>query len=121
MAGHVCWHELYTGDPGAAFSFYSQMFGWQKSQSFEMGTAGPYQVFSVRGQPVGGMMRQPPTMPTSVWNPFVRIDDITSAAARVTAGDGEVFDGLREVPGGLWTLKCLDPQGAMFALTGLKS
>jgi predicted enzyme related to lactoylglutathione lyase len=116
--GQVCWHELYTPDPSDAFAFYSQIFGWQKSRSFDMGPAGAYQVFSVAGQDVGGVMRQPPTMPAPLWNPFVRIDDITSAGARVTAADGKIFDGLREVPGGLWTLKCVDPQGATFALTG---
>lgn len=115
--GHVGWHELYTSDPDAAFAFYSEAFGWKKDHAFEMGAAGPYQLFSIGGRPVGGIMRKPHGVPTPLWNPFIQVADIMLAEQHITARSGKVFDGPREVPGGDWTLKCIDPQGAMFALT----
>ncbi|MGH7714025.1 MAG: VOC family protein, partial [Gemmatimonadaceae bacterium] len=35
--GEVSWHELYTTDYKAAFDFYSQLFGWEKSREMDMG------------------------------------------------------------------------------------
>ncbi len=117
-AGQVSWRELYTSDPTAAFAFYANLFGWEKDHAFDMGPAGPYQLFSIDGQPAGGIMRASPTMVRSVWNPFVQVEDIASMESRVMARKGRVFDGAREVPGGDWTVKCFDPKGAVFALTG---
>ena len=116
--GHVGWRELYTSDPDAAFDFYASVFGWQRDHAFDMGPAGRYQLFSIGGQPAGGIMRAPPSMRQSAWNPFVQVEDIDSVEARVAAQNGHVFDGLREVPGGDWTVKCFDAQGYLFAMTG---
>jgi uncharacterized protein len=116
----VGWHELYAHDPKAAFWFYSELFAWQKGPAFSMGAAGEYQVFLVGGQPMGGIMRLSPAFPRSQWNPFFQCGDIDQAKALVVSGSGSVLDGPREVPGGHWTLKCLDPHGMMFALFGHK-
>ena len=45
------------------------------------------------------------------------VEEIDPAAARVTAGGGQVLNGPHQVPGGGWILHAMDPQGAMFALT----
>ena len=36
-------------------------------------------------------------------------------------GGGKIFDGPIEVPGGSWIARCIDPQGAIFALQGKRS
>lgn len=118
--GHIGWRELYTSDPEAAAAFYRQVFGWEEDQAFDMGPAGRYQLFSIGGQPAGGMMRMPPNMSRSTWSPFVQIQDIASVEQRVTKMGGAIVDGLREVPGGNWTVKCVDLHGAIFALSGQK-
>ena len=46
--------------------------------------------------------------------------DIDAAAERVKTGGGWIFEGPFEVPGG-WIVRCIDPQGAVFALQGMRS
>jgi len=41
--------------------------------------------------------------------------------ARVTRGGGQVFAGPFEAPNGSWVVRCIDPQGAVFALEGTRS
>ena len=118
--GQFGWHELYTTDVDAAFNFYSELFGWKREQAFEMGTAGTYQTVSVGGRPIGGMMRRPETVPQNLWSPFIQLADIENAEASVRGQHGSIVDGLRPTPGGNWTVKCTDNQGAMFALSGRK-
>ena len=40
--GHFSWHELIAGQWEAAFRFYSQLFGWQKTAAMDMGPMGTY-------------------------------------------------------------------------------
>jgi uncharacterized protein len=56
--------------------------------------------------------------PRPAWLVYFRVDGIKSAAERVVAAGGKVINGPMEVPGGGWILNGLDPEGAMFALTG---
>ena len=46
----------------------------------------------------------------------VGVADIDAAAQRVRAGGGRILEGPFEAPGGSWIARCIDPQGAMFAL-----
>ncbi|HEV2676519.1 MAG TPA: VOC family protein [Aliidongia sp.] len=114
--GYVGWNELATTDWEAAFAFYSGLFGWAKGESFDMGPMGTYQLFTIGGVPAGGMMNKPTSAPVPYWLYYVNVDAIDAAAARVTAGGGKIVNGPHEVPGGTWTVSCIDPQGAMFAL-----
>ena len=118
--GHAVWHELYADDPEAALAFYSKLFGWKKGPSIPMGPAGDYQVFAVDEVPTGGMMKRPKDFGQVLWNPFFQVADIIAAQGRIKALKGTIFDGLRQVPDGDWTLKCIDPRGATFALSGPK-
>ena len=38
--GHFSWHELIAGEWESAFRFYSQLFGWQKTDAMDMGPMG---------------------------------------------------------------------------------
>src|SRR3546814_13533904 len=57
--GHAGWHELYTSNWENALSFYSELFGWEKADSVDMGSMGIYQLFGKDGTAFGGMMNKP--------------------------------------------------------------
>jgi uncharacterized protein len=114
--GEVSWHELATPEPEATWSFYADLFGWQKGDVHDMGPLGPYRIFHRGAHPLGALFRKPPEMPISCWLPYVRVLDLDAAVARVKVGGGQVINGPMEVPGGDRIAQCLDPRGAMFAL-----
>ena len=119
--GRIGWHELLANDWEKAFAFYGDLFGWQKAEA-DTGAVGTYQLFSaIEGQTIGGMYTKPPTVPVPFWLYYFNVDDIDAAMTRVKAGRGEILDGPIEVPGGNWILRCTDPQGAIFALSGKRS
>jgi len=117
--GHISWHELVAGEWEAAFRFYSQLFGWQKTDAVDMGPNGTYQMYGKGGRTFGGMMTKPKDYPAPPhWLYYVYVDDLDAALARVRKGDGKVLNGPIEVPGGSRVAQCVDPQGAAFALHG---
>lgn len=115
--GTMGWHELYATDLGAAWDFYSAMFGWTKAEAIDMGPMGVYQLFAgPGGHAIGGMMKRPPEVPAPCWLYYVNTEAIDAAMARVLAGGGRVLMGPQQVPGGSWIAQCQDPQGAIFAM-----
>jgi hypothetical protein len=118
-AGTVGWRELHTIGWSAAFDFYRAQFGWQKAEAIEMGPAGTYQIFQMEsgGNWSGGMFDSD-GLGRPAWLFYFVVGDIDEAAARVRAAGGEVLEEPMQVPGGVWTIQCRDPQGAMFALVG---
>jgi uncharacterized protein len=115
--GGVGWHELLAGDLEKALAFYGKLFGWQKAEA-KKGPMGTYQLFSLGGQRIGGIVTKPRRVSAPSWVYYFNAGDIDAAAKRVTAGGGQVLEGPIEVPDGSWILQCIDPQGAMFALVG---
>lgn len=120
LPGCVGWHELLATDPNKAFAFYGELFGWQKADA-EIGTMDTYQLFSAGGQTIGGMFRKREREPYPFWLYYFNVDDIDATTQRVKAGGGRIFEGPIEVLGGVWVARCIDPQGAMFALQGKRS
>ena len=116
--GHVGWRELYARDWQKAFDFYSSQFGWTKAEAMDMGPMGTYQLFAAGGEAIGGMMDKPDTVPTPAWLFYFTVDDIDAAVTRVNVGGGQILNGPMQVPGGVWIIQGMDPQGAMFALLG---
>jgi hypothetical protein len=115
--GEFSWHELYAADWEAAYSFYSDLFGWKKLTPMDMGPMGIYQLFGRTDLPVGGMMNKPAEMPAPpCWMYYIRVPDVQQAAEKVKELGGQILNGPMEVPGGDWIVQCLDPQGAAFAL-----
>ena len=114
-SGAIGWHELHTTDWEAAFTFYQDLFGWERSLANDMGPMGIYQTFSVAGVWTGGMMNGGQS-PDPHWLYYIGVDDIDAAAKRVGEAGGTVQHGPMQVPGGSWVLMGLDPQGARFAL-----
>jgi predicted enzyme related to lactoylglutathione lyase len=117
--GYVGWHELWASDGAKAFDFYAGQFGWTKTNTFDMGPMGTYQLWTDGrdgGADAGGMMTSAPGGPGPVWNYYFRVESIEAAAARVSAAGGTVTNGPHPVPSGDWIVQGTDPQGAAFSL-----
>jgi len=116
--GEFSWHELMSADMGAAWDFYSELFGWEKTTAMDMGEAGMYQMYKQGGGEgeLGGIMNKPPEMPVSCWTFYARVEDLDDTLAKVSSHGGQVLNGPMDVPGGDKVAQCMDPQGAMFAV-----
>ncbi|QUD90463.1 VOC family protein [Phenylobacterium montanum] len=115
-SGYVAWRELMAADGEKAFAFYSQMFGWTKGESHDMGPMGIYQLFVDGGETVGGMMTKPANLPSPFWSFYFNVDGVRAGVDRLKAAGGVVINGPHQVPGGQWIVQAQDPQGAMFCL-----
>lgn len=114
--GHVSWNELMTSDREAALGFYRDHFGYEKAGGMDMGPElGEYSFIAHAGETVGAVMKASPEAPT-IWQFYVRVPDIDTAAEKVTAGGGQVLFGPMDVPTGERVLVGVDPQGASFGL-----
>ena len=116
--GTVGWRELHAVDGAKAFDFYAGQFGWTKAEAMDMGPMGLYQIFATGAESVGGMMTKRPEQPVPAWLYYFNVDAIDAAATRVNDAGGKIINGPMEVPGPMWIVNCIDPQGAMFALVG---
>jgi uncharacterized protein len=118
--GRVGWHELLAVDWRKAFEFYGQLFGWQETEA-DAGPTDTYRLFSAGGRTTGGIVTKRSVEPIPFWLYYFNVGDIDAAMAPVTQGGGRVFAGPFEVPDGNWVVRCIDPQGAVFALEGTRS
>jgi predicted enzyme related to lactoylglutathione lyase len=118
--GRVGWHELFATDWQKALAFYRDLFGWREADA-EIGSSETYQLFSVGGQTIGGMFSKRATEPVAFWLYYFNVDDIDAAIDRVKLAGGGILEGPHELPGGIWIVRCTDPQGAAFALQGKRS
>ena len=121
--GEASWHELVTTDAPAAMTFYSQVFGWQPSETLDMGPMGKYYMFNRPHGMIGGMMNRPPEMahvPPN-WQIYFLVPDINAAIERIKASGGQILNGPMEVPGGDWIVNAMDRQGAAFSLHSRKA
>jgi predicted enzyme related to lactoylglutathione lyase len=114
--GDFTWHELATTDPGSAFDFYAELFGWTKGAAHDMGEMGVYQLVSHGGQDVGGIFKVRDNSTPPSWLSYVRVDDAAEAADAAKSAGGRILNGPMEVPGGSWVVMMLDPQGGAFAV-----
>lgn len=115
--GEVSWHELYAKDHGAAFKFYSELFGWKQITEMDMGPKGKYLIYGQGETQYGGMMSLTPemTFPPS-WTYYFNVVDLDKAVEKAKGRDGKLMIGPMDVPGGTRVAILTDPQGAMFAL-----
>lgn len=116
----VGWHELLALDRKKVFGFYGELFGWQTAYS-ENDPADLYQLISAGGQTIGGMFTKLPSVQHPCWLYYLNVDDIGTAAKRVNDFGGRILQGPIELPDGCWIMRCVDPQGALFALQGSRS
>jgi predicted enzyme related to lactoylglutathione lyase len=120
--GQVGWHELLAADGAKAFAFYHELFGWQKARAAtEDVPMQAYQLFAAGDVTTGGMFTKLARVPIPFWLYYFNVPDVGLSAARVRAGGGKVAQGPTELPDGSWIVRCVDPQGALFALQGRSS
>jgi predicted enzyme related to lactoylglutathione lyase len=114
MANTFCWHELLSGDPGAAKEFYGRLFGW----SFEDMPMGDmtYTMIKQGDDMLGGMMQNPCADAPPSWMVYVQVDDVEAAAGRAAELGGKVLQ--PKSPAGEFGHFAVvqDPTGAVFAL-----
>ena len=121
--GHCAWNELVTADPGAAKSFYGDIYGWVVGESMDMGPMGQYEMLKngeARDFMFGAVMKKPDEMPVSAWAYYFRVPDIDAAQAYIEEKGGQIMNGPMEIPGGDFVIQGSDPQGAFFSIIGAR-
>ena len=119
--GHCAWNELATSDYEAAIEFYSGGFGWERGDEIDMGSLGNYQLLSVNGQGLVGVMPTFEGGPPPMWRFYFRVPALAAAIDKIKGGGGTLIHGPQQVPGGDQIVVALDPQGAMFCLVATGS
>lgn len=112
--GEFSWHELATTDPEAALDFYGALFGWERTEEFDMGEIGPYRMFAAGDGGGGGVYQVRGESPA--WLHYARVTDLDGASAKAVELGARLVVEPMEVPGGDRVATALDPQGIMFAL-----
>jgi hypothetical protein len=120
--GEFSWHELATTDPVAAFDFYHEIFGWEKTSAMDMGAAGVYQMYGRRGTTLGGIYKKTAESPgPPAWLHYGRVADVNAAVETAREKGGQVLNGPMEVPGGDMIAMLLDAQGGPIAIHQVKA
>jgi predicted enzyme related to lactoylglutathione lyase len=114
--GVFVWDELHTSDPGAAKSFYGEVFGWT-ARDEDMGGM-TYSIFqSGGGTDVGGCMQLMEGMQAPPhWLVYIGTDDVDATTARAKELGATVHIEPADIPniGRFSVLQ--DPTGAAFGL-----
>lgn len=116
-AGRVGWHELLAADWSKAFAFYGEVFDWRETYA-NTSPLPSYHVFAAGGRTIGGIFTKLPKVPVPFWLYYFNVGDIDVALRRVREAGGRVVFGPHDLPGENGIARCIDPQGAMFALQG---
>lgn len=120
LMGRCGWNELMAGDAARDTAFYQQQFGWTLAGDMDMGPMGKYQFIAHDDVTIGAIMPKPEMVPQPHWGHYFWVSSIPDAKAAIEANGGTVTNGPMEVPGPLWIVQGIDPQGAHFALVGEK-
>ena len=72
---------------------------------------GTYQIFNIKGQQAGGMMKKMAQEPAAHWLYYITVDAIDAAQDRVKSAGGQVINGPMQVPGGSWIINGPRPAG----------
>jgi uncharacterized protein len=117
--GTVGWNELSANDERSAWPFYSKLFGWREDSTMDMGPNGTYRIFNNGSGPIGAVMtRDSSKSPVPFWLYYFNVEDIDAAANRIKEKNSQVLMGPHQVPGDVWIILGVDPQGAMFSIVG---
>jgi uncharacterized protein len=112
--------ELNTSDPAKAKEFYGKLFDW-KMEDLKMDDGMPYTTIGVGEGTGGGLMKSPMPGATSMWLPYVVVDDIHAATKKAASLGAKVMRDVTEVMDMGWLSIFTDPTGAMLGLWKPKS
>ena len=115
---HARWNELWSSDPDAAITLYSDVFGWSQEGEMDMGPMGKYRFIQNDGVGIGAVGVAQPDGPGTRWETIFGVDDIDRALAAVRDNGGTVKNEPQQVPGGEYAGYFADPSGASFGLVG---
>ncbi|MGE0103876.1 MAG: VOC family protein [Blastocatellales bacterium] len=116
--GSFCWIELGSADQEGARRFYSNLFGWQSSDT-PVGPDTVYTIFNIDGSDVAALYQlQKEQLESGIpsnWMLYIATDDADRTAEAVKAAGGTLvmdpFDVMEE--GRMFA--AVDPTGAMFS------
>jgi predicted enzyme related to lactoylglutathione lyase len=116
VPGALCWNDLGTTDPDAAWAFYRELFGWTIEDA---SPEDPMQYRTIRnGESTNGSIHLqgeqeggPPS-----WLVYFGAADLESADSKLSGLGGQVIVPPLEVPAGGRVSVAVDPQGAAFGL-----
>jgi hypothetical protein len=116
--GRFVWYELMTTDMEAAKAFYAKVVGWGMEDASMPGMA--YTLFTVGGASVSGLMGLPEAAKElgakPSWVGYVAVDDVDSAADRITQLGGAVHVPPTDIPNISRFSVVADPQMATLVL-----
>lgn len=107
------WHNLITTDARKAQQFYCALFDWQ-IQEIPVGPV-VYRMIVCGPGPIGGM-REEKGVAASHWMPYVDVDDVDAAVAKITKNKGSVRVPPTDIPDTGRYAIVADPLGAAFAI-----
>lgn len=116
--GQVSWAELNTTDSKAAWTFYTELFGWSDAGKMDLGDDGEYLMFKTDDEHTkGGMCETAKKMEAPAhWLHYITVDDMDAAVERIKNAGGKIVNGPMPIPGDDVIAQCADPQGACFAI-----
>jgi len=115
--GIFCWNELMTRDPKAAGRFYTELIGWNATDSGMHGM--DYTIMKVGETQAAGLMAMPASVPKEVpshWMSYITVDDVDSLVDKVAKLGGQVLYGPEDVPNVGRFMTIVDPTGAAVSL-----
>jgi|JRYL01.1.fsa_nt_gb predicted enzyme related to lactoylglutathione lyase len=115
--GRFVWHDLMTTDGAKAQAFYASLFDWQVQEVPMQGCV--YRMVHCGPGPIGGIVEEK-AIPVSHWMPYLAVENVDAAAAKVTELGGSVCVPPTDIPQTGRFSVVADPTGAYFSLyTGL--
>jgi predicted enzyme related to lactoylglutathione lyase len=111
--------ELMSTDAGKAKEFFSKLLDWQLDDMPVQDMT--YTMIRVGEGTGGGIMKNPIPNAPSMWVPYVLVDDLKAASAKVKSLGGQVMKDITEVPGMGSFVIITDPTGGMLGLWQTKT
>lgn len=115
----LCWAELHTADPEAAFAFYRSLFAW-RSQEMEIPGMTYRVLTTAEGDPqeaaFGGVVPLQGEEEPSRWVPYFTVEDTDAIVTAAQEHGGAVLMPAADVPQAGRIAWIADPFGAPFAV-----
>ena len=111
--------ELMSTDVDKAKSFFGKLFDWQLEDM--PGPDMTYTVIRVGEGTGGGIMKNPIPGAPSIWVPYVLVDDLKAASAKVTSLGGKIMKDVTDVPNMGSFVIITDPSGSILGLWKTKT
>jgi predicted enzyme related to lactoylglutathione lyase len=121
--GEFSWQELATSDFEAGFRFYAELFGWETLQRMDMGPAGTYLIFGLKGMRLGGIYKHSAQTQAQgpYWLSYISVPDVDTVAGTARAHGARVVTGPMDVPDEGRIVQLLDGSGVLFAIHSRKA